>query len=135
MGVQNTWLLENWIGYFLLDGQLTLEDIKRWFQISVEMDVTVPEGRLVHTVVNLSRLDGLPKLSELTNKDLWKRPQRHGWLIFVMGDNAGVKFPAGVIAQVMDLRHRFFDTFEDGLAFLQKNDSGLPDISMLKPPF
>jgi hypothetical protein len=102
--------------------ELTVYDEKI---IRILDEATVP---LLHVIYDYTHAEALPSLKDLSTLKSGNHPKA-GWLIFVGVPNPFIKFLVSVTVQVMRLRLRFFDTFEEAKQFIQEMDSTLPDLT------
>jgi hypothetical protein len=125
MGYEVSWYIEGRIVQAIFTGEMTLQEAESASELTAQY---IQDGQppLVHLIADTTRLERFPTNLNLLNrsasKHLWQ--PKLGWTI-VISTNSTTRFISGIITQVARVRFRMFPTLEDGLAFLEDQDTSL----------
>ena len=129
-----SWMLEDRILFGTLEGDLAAapDEFLQKFDREIKSyldEATVPK---VHVMADLSRATSLPHYKVMSKAFTFPNHPRYGWVMIVgMSLPPLVNLMTFVMAQIFHSPFRQVKTVDDGLAFLQKVDATLPDLSVL----
>ncbi len=125
MAYKTGWYIEGQITYAQFISPSGVEELRAGLQ---ELDRYAEQGQrpLIHTIVDLSRLEESIGLVKMAQAVKGRKPDPHiGWVIMVGEQNKVIRFTASVVRQILQMRQRSFDTLPEALDFLRDIDSGL----------
>ena len=128
MPYQTGWYVENRIIVTTYTGNIAIEDIRG--QIDETRRLIEQGTPLIHSIIDLSQIEKWPPLNvvnEFRSMDIEALRERMGWSIIV-ANNVVLKFGSALFAPIFNLRQRIFSNLDESLAFLQENDSTLPNF-------
>ncbi len=119
MPVEQSWLVPNRVILQQFYDKVTVEEIN---QSSSEHIALVQAGiPLVHTIIDTTAIELHPGIAELKQDLAIERADNEGWRIIISTEGT-TRFAASFAMQMIDQRHRLFDTLDDALEFLQEQD-------------
>lgn len=128
MGYEVSWYIEGRIVQAIFTGEITFQEAEVASELTAQY-IQNGQPPLVHLIADTTRLERFPTNLNLLNrsasKHLWQ--PKLGWTI-VISTNSTTRFISGIITQVARVRFRMFPTLEDGLAFLEDQDSSLTEL-------
>jgi hypothetical protein len=128
MGYEVSWYVEGRIVQATFTGEMTLQEAELASELTAQY-IQKGQPPSVHLIADTTRLERFPTNLNLLNrsasKHLWQ--PKLGWTI-VISTNSTTRFISGIITQVARVRFRMFPTLEDGLAFLEDQDSSLAEL-------
>lgn len=128
MGYEVSWYIEGRIVQAIFTGEMTLQETEVASELTAQY-IQNGQPPLVHLIADTTQLERFPTNLNLLNrsasKHLWQ--PKLGWTI-VISTNSTTRFISGIITQVARVRFRMFPTLEDGLAFLEDQDSSLTEL-------
>jgi hypothetical protein len=120
-------LVDHHLLFIVTWGKVGADDLITYDQnvIRIMDEATVP---MLHAIYDYTHAEALPSLKDLSTLKSGSHP-KVGWSVFVGVPNPFIKFLVSVTIQIMRVRLRFFDTFEEAKQFIQEMDSTLPDLT------
>ena len=124
MAIEVTWFEERRIVSIKYSGNVTLEDMREMCKKMLQMLETGVNPLSINSLVDLrdagqTEFTIKEVLSDELIQQLASHPNQH-WQIYIGRNNPFHNMMASVISQNSQLRMRFVDTLEEGLAFLDK---------------
>jgi hypothetical protein len=135
MPVKIGWLVENRISYFRYEGDVTVEEVAEASRIGILL-LEQSDHELIHSLQDSRFQKSFPSNINVlakTVREALAHPQM-GWLISVGIDNDLIRFVATLVSKLTRTRHRVIADYDEALAFLNKADSSLPDLTNIVPP-
>ncbi|MEZ4669902.1 MAG: hypothetical protein R3E39_18510 [Anaerolineae bacterium] len=118
------WYVEDQVIYAKLVGNVTVQEFRTMMQSGTLMIDSVEIGES-HFIFDFTRLEQLQNFGHMVQAMPKTAPKQMGWLI-VVGENSPLKrFWGEAFARVAPAKFKRYDTIEQALAFLQKQDPNI----------
>jgi hypothetical protein len=130
MPLEYTWFLDGRIVLMQGSGILTTEDFAKE---EIIMRQFLDQAPKIHILIDDRQLDRFPPISVMRSSQ-WIQDQRVGWFIIFGLRNRLLSVIASTLMRVFGVNGRIFGTFEESIAFLQKVDETLPNLTTLPQP-
>lgn len=134
MSHQQAWLIQNHIVYVVFSGEMTAEDVGEAFHQSAEHVIESTDAP-VHFLHNWCDVASFPtSLSKVFKASRnTKAPTRKvGWVVAYGKYNRLFKFMGDIFFQLFSVRFRLYETLEEAVDFLCKQDTRLDKAVILK---
>lgn len=122
------WMVEKRVVLSRYEGVVTIEDARGQVR---EANALLRQGiPLTHSVIDMAAVEKLPSLqlvSEFMSTDLSDVRDKLGWTIIIT-NNKFLKFASSLFVPMFNVRQRFYGSMDEGLTFLQEEDSTLPPL-------
>lgn len=126
MSYEISWLVEGKVGFGLVEGTLSIEEIAELDTVLVEYVNSVQNSnQLVHFIFDGRRLNKMPtNIAEINQVSKVRSQANLGWLLIV-NENKIIGFIGHLITQLSRTRYRSFVSLEQAIEFLKTQDTAI----------
>jgi hypothetical protein len=129
MPTETTWYQENHVIISRVEGETTLQDI---VEVDAKVITLIRQGEkvtpLVHFILDMRAMTKIPvSLLEIKRALTHLKEPALGWTV-VAGMSPVIRFVAGMITQMAEVRFRMFPTLEEAVSFLVSQDERVEDM-------
>ncbi|PJF39727.1 MAG: hypothetical protein D6737_18295 [Chloroflexi bacterium] len=134
MPFEVSWYLENRVVLVQPKGMMASADMA---EMNTEILKLIHAGRdagtdKVHTIIDVRALQRMPvNISGLSDTLKHVKDPAQGWIIMV-GAKSSIRFLARIVSQIARADFCAVETFDDGIATLQRLDASLPKLTPQK---
>ena len=136
MGHSTQWLLDGRIIFNDMTGHVQPDDIQAVVNENIPMMDNESDAELIHIIYDMqgTSLSGDVVGFQKASRAMFTH-SRMGWLLVInTTENRVVNMMASMVSKIFSAQFRQYATLEEGLAFLNKMDSSLPDLSDMEAP-
>ena len=127
-----SWMLEGRIIFVEMKGDLAAAPVEYMQAFDSEINQLLDQGSapLVHSIGDMRMVSSMPDFRVMSRVFTFPKNPHMGWQLMVgMEMNPAVRVISHITSQIFRVRNRQMNTVDEAVAFLQKVDSTLPDLS------